>query len=496
MKQHISLRTAFLWTVLASYAAFLGGKAASVSLLKGLAEDATAVPPVMQVTTADADRLSQELKFPAPELIKGKEAPKTKYTSMVHTDVLSTTAGYATLHLLDSESESKLDVAGKGDSKEVCYQTADGHSKCSIDSFSKEDRENADQMQDQATDGVDEKHLPAGQHLLVDIERVNSSFLDDEVQLAQAMVDVVNESQLTLLSYHCHKLIPMGVSCVGVLLESHISFHTWPEAGVITLDLFTCGSGLLVPVLPIIKKLFALPREGASDAIDEQPHTVWTHKLRGFRNENQATDLMTNVLELSVFDLKEEIASVQTPFQHIHIVDIISAGHEYDNYEKSLLTNSDTYQNQHPELFQPDRLVFLDEVLQSSRVGNAAYHEALVQPAMFLHPNPRKVAIIGGGEGATLREVLKHNTVEKVKMMDIDEVMVNVSRNFLPDWNSCIDFDVHSDGTSGAEWCGDDERADVDCVDAFEWFDNNFPDEGEENEEAFEKFDLLIMDAL
>jgi hypothetical protein len=66
------------------------------------------------------------------------------------------------------------------------------------------------------------------QHLLVDIKGIEADFLDSEVRLAKAMVDTVNNAGLTMLSYHCHKLIPKGVSCVGVLLESHISFHTWP----------------------------------------------------------------------------------------------------------------------------------------------------------------------------------------------------------------------------------------------------------------------------
>eukprot|EP00536_Pseudo-nitzschia_multiseries_P014414 jgi/Psemu1/214583/e_gw1.698.6.1 len=79
------------------------------------------------------------------------------------------------------------------------------------------------------------------QHLLVDIKGIEATFLDSEERLAKAMVDTVNHAGLTMLSYHCHKLIPKGVSCVGVLLESHISFHTWPDEGVITLDLFTCG---------------------------------------------------------------------------------------------------------------------------------------------------------------------------------------------------------------------------------------------------------------
>ncbi|KAL3942832.1 MAG: hypothetical protein SGBAC_003031, partial [Bacillariaceae sp.] len=73
-----------------------------------------------------------------------------------------------------------------------------------------------------------EEHLPAGQHLLVDMDNIDAGFLDSEERLATAMIDLVNDSGLTLLSYHCHGLAPAGVSCAGVLLESHVSFHTWP----------------------------------------------------------------------------------------------------------------------------------------------------------------------------------------------------------------------------------------------------------------------------
>jgi|EP00979_Chaetoceros_neogracilis_P011123 hypothetical protein len=78
-------------------------------------------------------------------------------------------------------------------------------------------------------DGADpdeDEHLPAGQHLLVDLMNVEADFLNSEERLADAMVESVKMGGLTLLSYHCHSLLPAGVSCVGVLLESHISFHT------------------------------------------------------------------------------------------------------------------------------------------------------------------------------------------------------------------------------------------------------------------------------
>ena len=55
------------------------------------------------------------------------------------------------------------------------------------------------------------------------IKNVDGTFLDSEERLASAMLNVVDASRLTLLSYHCHGMSP------EVLLESHISFHTWPE---------------------------------------------------------------------------------------------------------------------------------------------------------------------------------------------------------------------------------------------------------------------------
>lgn len=81
------------------------------------------------------------------------------------------------------------------------------------------------------------------------------------------------------------------------------------------------------------------------------------------------------------------------------------------------------------------RCLFLDGRLQSSRRYEAIYHENLVHPAMVLHPMPRRVFIAGGGEGATLREVLRHMPVEHVTMVEIDEAVVRVSRDYLQEWH-------------------------------------------------------------
>ncbi len=86
--------------------------------------------------------------------------------------------------------------------------------------------------------------------------------------------------------------------------------------------------------------------------------------------------------------------------------------------------------------YQYGRCLLLDGKMQSSQHDEFIYHEALVHPAMIIHPEPRRVAIIGGGEGATLREVLKHRCVRECAMIDIDEEVIKLSEKWLPEWNS------------------------------------------------------------
>lgn len=81
------------------------------------------------------------------------------------------------------------------------------------------------------------------------------------------------------------------------------------------------------------------------------------------------------------------------------------------------------------------RALMIDNALQSAEYDEYIYHEALVQPAMCLHPEPERVLIIGGGEGATAREVLKHPTVRDVVMVDIDRELVGLSREHLAAWH-------------------------------------------------------------
>jgi len=78
------------------------------------------------------------------------------------------------------------------------------------------------------------------------------------------------------------------------------------------------------------------------------------------------------------------------------------------------------------------KCLILDGHMQSSEQDEYLYHESLVHPVLINHPNPKRIFVGGGGEGATIREILRHKTVEKVVMVDIDGECVDVCKRFLP----------------------------------------------------------------
>ncbi|MBI4391253.1 MAG: spermidine synthase [candidate division NC10 bacterium] len=81
------------------------------------------------------------------------------------------------------------------------------------------------------------------------------------------------------------------------------------------------------------------------------------------------------------------------------------------------------------------KMLILDGKIQSAALDEHIFHETLVHPAMLMHPNPRRVCIIGGGEGATLREILRYPAVEEAVMVDLDEEIVALCREHLPEWH-------------------------------------------------------------
>ena len=83
------------------------------------------------------------------------------------------------------------------------------------------------------------------------------------------------------------------------------------------------------------------------------------------------------------------------------------------------------------DTFAFGRILVLDGIIQLSRIDEFIYHEMLTHPAMFYHPKPKKILIIGGGDGGALREVLRHPAKE-VYLVDIDKKIIEISEKYLP----------------------------------------------------------------
>ncbi|MEQ1822495.1 MAG: fused MFS/spermidine synthase [Fimbriimonadaceae bacterium] len=104
--------------------------------------------------------------------------------------------------------------------------------------------------------------------------------------------------------------------------------------------------------------------------------------------------------------------------------------------EKMILEGKTQYQTyQIATVPRFGKSLFLDYNIQTSLMDEYVFHECMSQPAMTLHPNPRKVLVCGGGEGATLREALTHNTVTEAVMVDIDEELVDMVKVHMPEWH-------------------------------------------------------------
>jgi len=84
------------------------------------------------------------------------------------------------------------------------------------------------------------------------------------------------------------------------------------------------------------------------------------------------------------------------------------------------------------------KTLILDGCVMTTEKDEAFYHEMLVHPAMLSHRDPRRVLIIGGGDGGALREVLKHE-VEEAVLVELDEEVLKIARSFFPRLSSSFD---------------------------------------------------------
>jgi len=178
--------------------------------------------------------------------------------------------------------------------------------------------------------------------------------------------------------------------------------------------------------------------------------------------DDKAKRLKWNILGICILSGMIGVAAVS---------DRIIEFSEQRNYtDKVVFERQTKYQKIVITQWKDDFWLYLNKNLQFSTFDEPLYHESLVHPALALHPKPSKVAILGGGDGCAVREVLKHSTVQEITLVDLDPVMLELAKE-----NDVI---VHTNDSSFYS-----SKLNAITGDAFHWLDTT---------KAF--FDFIIID--
>ncbi|HEV8106474.1 MAG TPA: polyamine aminopropyltransferase [Burkholderiales bacterium] len=230
-----------------------------------------------------------------------------------------------------------------------------------------------------------------GLHLIGDLTgcRCDPQLLLDGERFRAKCLEMVAASGLTTMDATFHQFEGSGFTGTVVLAESHLAIHTWPERQGLTLDVYVCnfsGDNSL-KARRLFDRLvdYFQPSEIAKHEVDRGGHL-----------------LMEPLNDSTGFYIKasRQLGEWQTRFQRMQIYDTPHYG----------------------------KLFRLDGFNMTSEKEEFVYHENLVHPALTAHAAPKKALIIGGGDGGSSEEALKHPSVESLTMVEIDPDVVAVAK--------------------------------------------------------------------
>ncbi|GHE63893.1 MULTISPECIES: polyamine aminopropyltransferase [Roseivirga] len=264
-----------------------------------------------------------------------------------------------------------------------------------------------------------------GRHIIVEYYNCSPEALNDVVHIEQSMENAAEEAGATIINSTFHHFSPYGVSGVVVIQESHLAIHTWPEYGYASVDLFTCGDTVNPWVsYQMLKDAF---EAGHGSAVELKRGEMALLKRRNFevkamRDERSAED--GSPIRTRDVWFTERDDKIALSLKH--------DGKLYDvqsDYQRVAVYNTQAYGN----------MLTLDGMVMTTEVDEYVYHEMISHVPLLTHPDPKRVLIIGGGDGGTAREVLKHKQLEEVVMVEIDDKVIEASKLHLPSISQSLD---------------------------------------------------------
>jgi len=233
-------------------------------------------------------------------------------------------------------------------------------------------------------------------------------------QALAAGLQVVDE---TFHTFPEHDGAAGGVTGALLLAESHLAVHTWPERGGVTLDVYVCNFtgdnaakaqqlfdalvGEFAPGRRVLNRIARGDPDGDGAAAPAAPPSDAPGAASG-----TALPLVFDWLNPHAgygFTATRKVASLRSPHQAIEIFDTPQFG----------------------------RMLRLDGRMMTAAGEEFFYHEAMTHPAAIAHPDPRSVLVIGGGDGGSSEELLKHPGIGRIVVAELDAAVVDAARLHL-----------------------------------------------------------------
>lgn len=260
-----------------------------------------------------------------------------------------------------------------------------------------------------------------GHHLVIDLFGCNPEKIKHVETVEKVMVEAAIAARATIIAQNFHQFNPFGVSGAVVVSESHLAIHTWPEVdGYCAIDIFTCGKTDNFAALEVMKKGFEARGFVVVEIERGKQRSSWMGDggTTVFREDlDPLNGLRTTVA------IKDRLEYVESSFQRIEMYDTTAVG----------------------------KMLVIDGIIQLTEYDNAAYHEMIVHVPLLAHPKPRKVLVVGGGDGGALAEIIKHKDVEEIVVCDIDPMVRAVAGKYFPQFEAAYKDPrvkaVYQDGT-------------------------------------------------
>lgn len=257
-----------------------------------------------------------------------------------------------------------------------------------------------------------------GRHILVEFTGCLADVLNDVATIEKSMIEAAQIAGATVISSNFHHFSPWGVSGVVVIQESHLAIHTWPEYKYASVDLFTCGETVDPWVsFEHLKKVF----QANYSAIEMNRGSHHLLKKTEFKpnrfNEDQSFSGSKESYKIARnvwFTDRDDRQALS-----LRYTDMLF--NETSPYQQVRVFNTPAY----------GKMLAINNMIMCTERDESHYHEMMVHPLMQLLQGAKKILVIGGGDGGTIREVLKYRDVEKVTMVEIDEAVVRASKAHL-----------------------------------------------------------------